>query len=171
MKVTESKTLMANGAPAPTVLLDDLLIAADRDHRDLNRHWHNDIQTSNWWIEWNTYNSSFYLPRGFDSRGQDSYPHLTELAKRYNLGQLAYGTIDRSAILPLWMPTLLFGILSAIFLYRERMFPPGCCQTCGYDLDSVAGAACPECGTPKSDSTYGVPTRWRRKQAPETTNE
>ncbi|HPF39353.1 MAG TPA: hypothetical protein P5081_01315 [Phycisphaerae bacterium] len=85
------------------------------------------------------------------------------LLARYNVGYGEYSYTEHGLIVPLWLPTvLLFGVVM-LMRFRNRAYPPGCCQHCGYDLDRVAGHACPECGTPKVESTYGIPTRWRRR--------
>jgi predicted Zn-ribbon and HTH transcriptional regulator len=42
---------------------------------------------------------------------------------------------------------LLVGALPTAFLwYRDRRYPPGHCQTCGYDLTGNETGTCPECG-------------------------
>lgn len=55
----------------------------------------------------------------------------------------------------LFIPLLPWGVLcagvAALLWWRTpRVFPAGCCQRCGYDLTGVAGAPCPECGTPRA---------------------
>ena len=57
-----------------------------------------------------------------------------------------------------WLPFGLLGvwvlsaaICCAAVAARRRMWPvyaPGCCQKCGYDLRSITGRRCPECGAP-----------------------
>lgn len=87
---------------------------------------------------------------------------VAKAARRLNLKSEQALTYDEyNVTIPLWVPALAFLILAILTQYRHRAFPVGCCQTCGYDLDSVAGPVCPECGTPKHESTYGIPTRWR----------
>ena len=57
----------------------------------------------------------------------------------------------RVLILPLWIPTVLFGILPTIALVRirrrRRRRKLGLCVKCGYDLRGSANR-CPECNTP-----------------------
>ncbi len=54
-------------------------------------------------------------------------------------------------ILPLWIPTVLFGILPTIALVRlrrhRRRQKLGLCGKCGYDLRGSTDR-CPECNTP-----------------------
>jgi len=33
-------------------------------------------------------------------------------------------------------------------LFRKRVFPPGHCDWCGYDLTGNTSGTCPECGKP-----------------------
>ncbi len=56
----------------------------------------------------------------------------------------------RALILPLWIPTVLFGIWPTIALvrlrHRRRRRKLGLCLKCGYDL-RASKDRCPECGT------------------------
>ena len=56
---------------------------------------------------------------------------------------------------PIWtfvatVPTLLGQSIVARFLLPDslRVYDPGCCQTCGYNLTGNLSGICPECGTP-----------------------
>ncbi len=46
--------------------------------------------------------------------------------------------------IPILMPTLVAAGLA--WYWRPRCIPDACCQSCGYDLSSVATRVCPECG-------------------------
>jgi len=52
-----------------------------------------------------------------------------------------------SAFIPFWC--LLPGaVIPTVILWRrDRTFPPGHCQSCGYNLMGNATGVCPECGT------------------------
>jgi len=52
-----------------------------------------------------------------------------------------------SISLPLWIPFLLVATPAAILWWRDRRFPPGHCQHCGYDLTGNTSGTCPECGS------------------------
>src|SRR5262249_1339956 len=53
----------------------------------------------------------------------------------------------RGAIVPLWIPFLIFAIPTAIIWYRDcRRIPPGHCPHCGYNLNLNVSGQCPECG-------------------------
>ena len=47
---------------------------------------------------------------------------------------------------PFWIPFLAFAIPTVILWRRDRRFPPGHCQKCGYDLTGNESGLCPECG-------------------------
>jgi hypothetical protein len=49
--------------------------------------------------------------------------------------------------LPLWIPFLFVAISTGILFWRDRRFPPGHCQYCGYSLTGNTSGACPECGS------------------------
>jgi hypothetical protein len=63
--------------------------------------------------------------------------------------------VQFSLVLPLWMPTLLFGILPAALatfyvrpvLQRRRRSRRGLCLSCGYDLRGNTTGICSECGS------------------------
>ena len=48
--------------------------------------------------------------------------------------------------LPYWCPLLAGLIVTGVFFWRDRPFPKGCCQHCGYDLTGNTTGRCPECG-------------------------
>lgn len=48
--------------------------------------------------------------------------------------------------LPLWVPFVIVGIPTAALWRRDRRFPAGHCQSCGYDLTGNKSGVCPECG-------------------------
>ena len=48
--------------------------------------------------------------------------------------------------LPLWIPTVLCGLTGAVLWWRGRAPPRGHCPQCWYDLRTVMGSVCPECG-------------------------
>lgn len=54
--------------------------------------------------------------------------------------------VFRSARIPLWIPFGLIAIPTAYLFWRNRRYPPGHCQRCGYDLTENVSAVCPECG-------------------------
>ncbi len=68
---------------------------------------------------------------------------ITQLA-----GQRTCENIKQSsAVLPLWVPLLLFAIPTGVLWYRDRRrFPAGHCRRCGYDLTKNESGVCPECG-------------------------
>lgn len=49
---------------------------------------------------------------------------------------------------PLWLPSAVFGIGSAILLFLPgRRFAYPACNCCGYNLTGNTSGICPECGT------------------------
>ena len=58
------------------------------------------------------------------------------------------GTIVHTAYIPFWMLLALVGLPTAILWYRDRRWPKGRCQSCGYDLTGNVSGICPECGEP-----------------------
>jgi hypothetical protein len=55
---------------------------------------------------------------------------------------------DIEFILPLWIPAALAAIPTVLLWWRDRRFPHGFCQACGYDLTGNVSGRCPECGEP-----------------------
>jgi hypothetical protein len=70
------------------------------------------------------------------SVGRDNYP-------------LAPGVGSLGLHFPIWLLSLIFGLLPAARLYRRLRpkHPPGHCRRCGYDLTGNESGVCPECGT------------------------
>lgn len=70
--------------------------------------------------------------------------------------------VDRAwfAVVPLWLPFLVFGVPSVLLWVRERRrTPPGHCRACGYNLTGASHRNCPECGkriTPARDGGSGI---------------
>lgn len=50
-------------------------------------------------------------------------------------------------VVPCWFLLALSAIPTMVLFWRDRRFPAGCCQSCGYDLTGNASGCCPECGT------------------------
>ena len=49
--------------------------------------------------------------------------------------------------IPFWLPLVVVLIPTALLWWLDRRrFPPGHCQTCGYNLTGNVSGACPECG-------------------------
>lgn len=69
------------------------------------------------------------------------------------------GTADTFEIwLPLWIPTLTFGLISWIGWRRLMTGRVGLCSTCTYDLRGLPkdAAVCPECGTGIREDADGI---------------
>lgn len=49
--------------------------------------------------------------------------------------------------IPLLAPFLLVALPTAFLWWRDRRYPAGSCQHCGYDLTRNTSGTCPECGT------------------------
>ena len=56
------------------------------------------------------------------------------------------GTKTFEVIVPLWIPFLMFALPTAFLCHRDRRFPRGLCQACGYNLTGNMSGVCPECG-------------------------
>ena len=52
-----------------------------------------------------------------------------------------------AVIVPLWIPPVVLAIPTYILWRRDRRYPPGHCQECGYNLTGNVSGVCPECGT------------------------
>ena len=71
--------------------------------------------------------------------------------------------------MPLGIPFVLFSAGAAwLFWRRARLFPPGHCKHCGYDLRGLTAGRCPECGAKapivpltQDDSPQRPSTLWR----------
>ncbi len=50
-------------------------------------------------------------------------------------------------ITPLWLPLAAIGVPTILAWRRDRPFPLGHCQNCGYNLTGNESCVCPECGT------------------------
>ncbi|MCP4590956.1 MAG: hydrogenase maturation nickel metallochaperone HypA [bacterium] len=59
------------------------------------------------------------------------------------------------AALPLWMVALTMAVPTAFLWWRDRRWPPGRCQFCGYDLTANTSGVCPECGSAINESDSG----------------
>ncbi len=50
------------------------------------------------------------------------------------------------AFIPLWLPLVIVAIPTIWLWWRDRRFPTGHCENCGYDLTGNVSGRCPECG-------------------------
>ena len=48
---------------------------------------------------------------------------------------------------PLWPVFLAAAVPTTLLWWRDRHYPKGHCQTCGYDLTGNISGVCPECGS------------------------
>ena len=48
---------------------------------------------------------------------------------------------------PVWMALVFVAPVAGFLWWRDRRYPPGNCQRCGYDLTGNTSGRCPECGT------------------------
>ncbi len=48
--------------------------------------------------------------------------------------------------LPIWILLLVSALPTAYLFWRDRRYPRGHCQGCGYDLTGNVSGVCPECG-------------------------
>lgn len=53
---------------------------------------------------------------------------------------------DWLVAVPLWIPSVVLLLPTALLWYRDRRFPSGHCQRCGQSLIGVRAKRCPECG-------------------------
>jgi hypothetical protein len=65
-------------------------------------------------------------------------------------------SIQRSIVLPYWLPCLITAIAPAIWLWarlaRSRRRRRGLCLSCGYDLTGNESGTCPECGARRREA-------------------
>ncbi len=52
---------------------------------------------------------------------------------------------------PLWPVFLAAAVPTTLLWWRDRRYPKGHCQTCGYDLTGNTSGVCPECGEKARD--------------------
>ena len=50
-------------------------------------------------------------------------------------------------VMPVWIALLALLVPTTIAWIKCRRYPPGRCQSCGYDLTGNVSGTCPECGT------------------------
>ena len=58
----------------------------------------------------------------------------------------ASGVRTTHLLVPLWIPLAVVAVPTGWLWWRDRRFPPGRCQTCGYNLTGNVSGRCPECG-------------------------
>ena len=71
-------------------------------------------------------------------KGQPMWPGLTT-------GGWGY-LRPTSLVLPLWIPAVILAAATVFWWRRDRSFPAGHCQHCGYNLTGNQSGICPECG-------------------------
>ena len=49
-------------------------------------------------------------------------------------------------VCPIWIILIIIALPTAYLFYRDRRYPRGHCQGCGYDLTGNVSGVCPECG-------------------------
>ena len=54
---------------------------------------------------------------------------------------------DGALRIPCWTVFLVAAAPTALLWWRDRRYPAGHCQTCGYNLTGNVSGRCPECGT------------------------
>lgn len=69
-----------------------------------------------------------------------------------SLGSGATAGVERTVILRLWVPVVLFGLWPLLCFFRgplrrARRRAAGCCLSCGYSLAGLSEPRCPECGS------------------------
>ena len=83
------------------------------------------MPTQGWFAAWQPY-EAYWLPRLI--RGSFITSRTTHV------------------FVPLWIPLLFVGAATILAFRHDRLFAPGHCQTCGYDLRGAEHEVCPECG-------------------------
>ena len=61
--------------------------------------------------------------------------------------KLSNASNDTFLLVPFWMILVIVAIPTFILWRRDRRYPEGCCQGCGYDLTGNESGVCSECGT------------------------
>ena len=59
-------------------------------------------------------------------------------------------SVSTSALLPLWLVTLVLASGVVLLFWLDRPFPILHCETCGYNLRGSTSGRCPECGTDRA---------------------
>ena len=59
----------------------------------------------------------------------------------------------KGVYIPFWSVMLVIGVPTVVLLYRDRRYPPGRCQKCGYSLTGNVSGVCPECGRATGEAT------------------
>ncbi len=92
------------------------------------------------------FNTSLY-PAGLPTHGwfAASMPYEVYWLPKLIHGRYS-GVRTTHLFVPLWMPLLAVGSATILCWRRDRRYPPGHCQKCGYDLTGNTSGACPECG-------------------------
>lgn len=98
-------------------------------------------------FRWPTY-SSQQLPAHFDWK--ETY---TPETGTLNVPIPAATEFLRIVRVPFWIPLIVIAVPTAYLWWRDRRFPRGRCQRCGYDLTGNVSGRCPECGTPIARAT------------------
>ena len=60
------------------------------------------------------------------------------------------GWAGKTLAFPIWLPSMLFGLLTLFLFLRKRAWPRRrgtLCIRCGYNLTGNTSGVCPECGT------------------------
>lgn len=58
-----------------------------------------------------------------------------------------------------WWVGMTAALISGFLWWRDRGFPPGHCQTCGYNLTGNVSGLCPECGATIGRAGAAAPRR------------
>jgi hypothetical protein len=72
---------------------------------------------------------------------------LKQIRLVFSEGLLPFSPGNRMAVIPLWIPFLLFAMPTAFLWWLDRRrISPGHCRQCGYNLTGNLSGVCPECG-------------------------